>query len=707
MPPTTQHKHRYRHLALVAVVLLLPLLSQAQVRPTPQIGSRPTRQATLNRSSRTNTATDTSQSAFPSADTSATKGLIFDKDEPDSVLQQKVFFFRYDPRGVKINELFNPTLNPTGAQYHDPIDAQDGTYRLSTGVIGHPHFNLQPLFATGLAPTLQADEHEGYIKTPEKLALYQTLTPYSLLSYSSSLNKDYRLRVAHTQNVRPGWNLAFDYQLINPEGVFAHSAARNHYLDATTNYFSADSRLQAVGGFIFQRFTIDENGGLRDDSYFTSGRQSNQAGLPMLYSNAGSTHLRHDAFAKVTYNLVRQVEGYRTRDSLVARYDTTAADSARLVLDTIVLTDTLRPLQPRLVNPGVLGISANYGRHKRASYMPSSSDSTLWSLTEARLFWTNDAYPDYKRLLPLKVTLGITPRYLHSLLLGDTLRALSPFNPFAKIELSTLNYNIIAEAEIDNTLRTLLPTIDQSDYHAHATARLLLDRDTNSFNHLNISVTKQRSHPELRMLQTATSPLAPQDLWKYEVQYQRENAGGWLPNADLTLRATHLNHHFWYDTALAVHQGTQPFWLLQASLTTGMHFGFMHLDMQQLIQYSSDTEQLEVPLWATKNSLYADLHLFRRALRMQVGIDLRFHTRFHAETYHPATGLFLKQSEQTVGGYLWGDIFVNLQVKRATISVKAGHLNALWERQPAYLLLPHHPGQSFALTWSLTWHFFD
>lgn len=690
---------------MVVLAFLLPFCLQAQIRPTPTIGKRPFRQPSSSLQPNTNTPTDTSQSAFSTTDTSATKGLVFAKDEADSVLQQKVFFFHYDPSGVKINELHNPTLNPTGAHYHDPLDAQDGTYRLSKGVLGHPHLNLVPLFATGLSPTLQTDEHEGYAKRPDNISLYQTLTPYSLLSYSSSLNKDYLLHLTHAQNIMPGWNVAFDYRLINPEGVFSHSAARNHYLDATTNYFSADSRLQAVGGFIFQRFTIDENGGLSNDSYFTSGRQSNQTGLPMMYNSAGSTHLRHDAFAKVTYNLVRQVEGYRTRDSLVARHDTTTADSVSLVLDTIVLTDTLPPSTPRWFTPGVLGLSTSYSRQKRASYMPSGSDSTLWSLTEARLFWTNDAYPDYKWRNPLKITIGLTPRHLRSHLLGDTLGTLSLMNPFAKAVWSLGRMRLTAEAELDNTMRELLPSVNEAERYLSAALQLSLDSAGTHTLHLNLH--NQHSMPELRMIQAASVPLRPQDMMRCEVQFLRETTLSPLPHLDLTLRATHLSHHCWYDTALAVHEGSTPFWLLQASLAAKMQVGFMHLDMQQLLQYSTDEEQLEVPLWATKNSLYADLHLFRRALRMQLGVDIRFHTRFHAETYHPASGLFLEQSEQTVGGYLWGDIFVNLQVKRATISLKAGHLNALWEQHPAYMLLPHYPGQSFALTWSLTWHFFD
>ena len=60
-----------------------------------------------------------------------------------------------------------------------------------------------------------------------------------------------------------------------------------------------------------------------------------------------------------------------------------------------------------------------------------------------------------------------------------------------------------------------------------------------------------------------------------------------------------------------------------------------------------------------------------------------------------------------MGGYLWGDLFINLQVKRASIYLKAGHINAIWETHPTYFLLPHYPGRRFGLYWGITWNFFD
>ena len=107
------------------------------------------------------------------ADTSATKGLVYAKETPDSVLRRKVFFFHYVPHNVKIDEVWNPTLDPTGAQFSDPLDAFNGNYYLGQGTIGHPHMSLFSTFADGLSYSLQNEGQEGYLKTPESIRLYR------------------------------------------------------------------------------------------------------------------------------------------------------------------------------------------------------------------------------------------------------------------------------------------------------------------------------------------------------------------------------------------------------------------------------------------------------------------------------------------------------------------------------------------------------
>ena len=688
-----------------SLFFLFPFSSflSAQVRPIPNGGTfQAGGTGGLNRGSNNNRGNNlgtnpsfSNDSTFSQSDSSSTKDLVYNKEVPDSILRKKVFLFHHRTARLWIDEVWSPTLSPTGVQFHDPLDALNGNYYLGKGSLGHPHITLFPTLADGLQQRLQPDLYPGYAYTIRNIDFYQTLTPFSVLSYGGSLAKDHSLQLTHTQNILPGWNAAFNYRLFNPEGVYSSSGALNNYLAATTNYFSRDSRLQASAALIWQAYNIDENGGLSDDDIFIYQRQSNRAGIPVMLSNSGSLQRNLAAMGSVSYSLERQSDTYRHRDSL----NLVQVNDSTTRLDTIDLVDTIPLRKPRVLNLGVIGLEYNYDRQKRVY-----TDSTLWREQTATLFWTNDAYPDYRWRNPLKVTIGLHPRHLQAVIYGDTLRNLSLLNPFARAEVALWKATLQLEAEQSEN------GWSQQGRDRRLEATLTMPFDSAGLTYASLGAVMQDKAPYLLMAMASGQwsvvsgqwPVANnQTIERYTLRFKHKDM------VDFNASASHLSHNVWFDTTLTLHEGTRDLWLLQASLLMRLTAGPVHLDMQQLLQYSTGYDQLPVPLWATKNSLYTDFPLFHGTLRAQVGVDLRYHTAYHAPLYDPATGFFLQQDAITVGNYLWGDAFINLQVKRASIYLKAGHVNALWENPATYFLLPHYPGQKFGLLWGLTWCFFD
>ena len=135
-----------------------------------------------------------SQADTAHTDSNPVRGLEYHKEEPDSLKQTKVRYFYYTPAQTKINTMYMPKLSPTGVQFHDPLDALNGNYYLGIGVIGHPHLALYSDATESLGLRLITDRFLGYAKRLDNVRFYQTRTPYSLLSYNTSLNKDYPRR---------------------------------------------------------------------------------------------------------------------------------------------------------------------------------------------------------------------------------------------------------------------------------------------------------------------------------------------------------------------------------------------------------------------------------------------------------------------------------------------------------------------------------
>lgn len=627
-----------------------------------------------------------------STDDQQLKGIVFDNEEADSLLQRKVFLFQLNPLQVKIHHISHPTLNPAGCQYHDPLDALNGDYYLSRGLVGQSHISIYPHFLQSLRWNYQPDINVGYAKRPDNVYFYQTQTPFTSLGYQSSLKRAYQVNVTHTQNITPRWNIALDYHLINPEGIYSNSNVLSHYLDVTTNYYSKDSRYQLYAGVIWQKLRLDENGGILNDALFTQRRQNNFAGIPVRFYQGGSIYNTLDLFTHQTFNLERQSTVIKERIKLQV------SDTNSQKLDTTFYYDTLVPHTPHIINPGVIGLNAGMQRSSRKFI-----DSTTTYRYCGEIFWTNDAYVDYRWRNPIKLRGGVKPELVHVNENGTNSFDFFSTSIFADIIIQMGKVSLSANAEEVSS-----GNYTNGDHNLGANFNIQFDSLTN----LNISANLQAHSPDYFYYHYNSngrswdhSDLKKIGVKQLQIDLKREK------HFNLVATAQQISNHVWLEgdtSTLSSIQGSESFWLFQARLNLKLDlWGWLHYDMQQLVQYSTDNQQLRVPLFASKNSLYTNIYFFKKALRAQFGVDIRYHTLFYADAYSPEAGAFFHQDENRVGNYLWADVFINLQIKRASIYAKVGHLNSIWEPEAHYMLLPHNPGINFGIYYGVIWKFFD
>ena len=73
------------------------------------------------------------------------EGIVFDNDdEADSVLTGYVFSFPQILRAVKILQLQNPTLDPTGFEFFNPVHCINGLYNIDLGALGQTQLSIYP-----------------------------------------------------------------------------------------------------------------------------------------------------------------------------------------------------------------------------------------------------------------------------------------------------------------------------------------------------------------------------------------------------------------------------------------------------------------------------------------------------------------------------------------------------------------------------------
>ncbi|MBP5327688.1 MAG: hypothetical protein J6Y98_07255 [Bacteroidales bacterium] len=665
----------------------------------------------------------------------APEGIIYDTGiEPDSILRMRVFNFAQSYRTVKISTLSNPSFLPSYARFNNRVHNMDGNYYLDLGALGQSQLSVIPFLdeRSSLVFNHTTDPFPVYNNILHRDKYFQVQNPYTVIGYGSSLNKDYQVSITHTQNIRPRWNFAFLYDLVSRDGQYTNSDITDHVLDVTTNYYSRDARYQLQAEATMTRMNQQENGGVQNDT--TCWSYTRRTGAAVNMYSALNRWKNFAVNIHQSYNTMRQF--MHVREIHETLYDTLpASDSNKapehiVPRDTIVGYDTIMPNAPHTYNTGVFALDLSYSRHRRFFY-DNQVDSAYYNLTSintstyfdstshhqlaAELYWTNDAYMSHRWKNPFVILFGVRPEYNKVQYLG-TGNAIDEFSlsPFAKTTIQIGAFQLHANAEEVNSSRRggdyrLCGDIEIAfGHHSTASAEVLSEAQSPNLIFYHNEGAYNWHYDDFNKIKRQSIAL--------NYNYAKPDSligrkGFAIKRAKINLASNLLSDNIWINDAMLPMQSNATALLLQANASTHLKMGWLNIALQESLQWSSDNDVIRVPLLASKNSVYADVHLFHRALHLQTGFDLRFHTSFYADAWNPILGTFYRQNEREVGGYLVADFWITMQVKRASIYLKASHFNApidefIMER-PNYFSLPHYPMEDFGLYWGIIWKFFD
>ena len=133
----------------------------------------------------------------------------------------------------------------------------------------------------------------------------------------------------------------------------------------------------------------------------------------------------------------------------------------------------------------------------------------------------------------------------------------------------------------------------------------------------------------------------------------------------------------------------------------------LHLDHRVLVQLTSNRHVVPVPLASAFLSYYYEFWIKRDVLRMQVGLDGRFNTRYYAQGYNPALSVFYNQNETEVGNYPYLDAFIAAKWKRMRILLKYQHLNYGLFGNQEYFAVARYPLNPGMFKFGISWTFYD
>ncbi len=175
----------------------------------------------------------------------------------------------------------------------------------------------------------------------------------------------------------------------------------------------------------------------------------------------------------------------------------------------------------------------------------------------------------------------------------------------------------------------------------------------------------------------------------------------------IAFRTTLLNNYVYFDSTFLPRQTGDAITILQLMATQNFKLGIFHFDNNVALQRSTNT-LLQLPSLTLKHDIYAESLLSKRALRLRVGLNVRYFSNFFADNYHSFIGQFTWQRQTEIGNYPALDIYVSAKVQTFKMFVKMENLTrAFGLRKDVFYQVPNHPTGELYFRFGLSWKLSD
>ena len=560
-----------------------------------------------------------------------------------------------------------------------------------------------------------ARSYDAYTARIDNVPFYNAKTPLTNLMYLESGQKRYReehFEIVHSQNISPSTSFNVNYKSRGTMGLYDWQRTKNHNLSVAVAH--TGKRYSVHAAYMNNSIETRENGGVVGEWAIADTTFEMPSGVPMRLASAeAKNRYRNNAF------FIKQAIAIPLQR--VTEYDFSLADIPSVYVGHQLEYNTWSKVYT----------------DKRATYTNQrghyNEETGKWEPV-GDLTYYDDWFIDpqtsrdsiSERLLSNKVFVQVQP--------WDRDGVVSTIDGGIGVDLHTYSY-----LNLENYLSGQMTKDKRTSWYIYGATGGKIKRYADwGFNikyhpsgyrggdlSLGADVTLRafiREHPLIlrgRFSQSLRTPsywhenlFSNHYAWfnsfdkesetRFEVNFS-------VPDIALELGAWQgvIGNMVYYgnDSRVAQHSGNVSLTSLYAR--KDFRFAGFHLDHRALVQITSNESVLPVPTFSAYLSYYYEFWVVRDVLRVQIGIDGRYNTAYHAPTYNPALAAFINQREVRVGNYPYLDAFVSAKWKRMRILLKLQHLNDNLFGNGEYFQVARYPLNPRMFKIGISWSFYD
>ncbi len=550
--------------------------------------------------------------------------------------------------------------------------------------------------------------HDAYLLTPERIVYYNTTTPFTLLDYSQSENKnrnnETRFNVLHSQNVSPDLNVTLRYDQAKSDGQYNFQQNKNHFISLYSSY-SAE-KLNVTGGVIFNRISNQENGGMGNDA-----------------------DLENTESKYVVMRLTDALAEYRNT------YVFTNAEYRLGITDTTAERDHFRPVA------GVIYSFLYSGNLRRFSEGEDGSNAEFFPVSYLNSDITRDSarLNSVTNLIQLKFYESAQKKFSFGQrvfagidMVKNSYAApgyLEPVFPFHPGVYRNSRYLTPEPRWYNKTYSNLFVgggifRQEGKFWNWNFDGRQFLTGYKAGQTELNGTISKPVHilHDSLSFIRISGN------LWNRVPDYYQQryfsNRIKWnnnfineqlmkvsfsfiSPEHNLDAGANYalINNYIYHDTTGIPAQTKSELLVLSAYVNKEFKLGKFSVLTHLLYQKASAPRYVRLPDFSARVSLSYDF-LISKVLYVQLGTDVRYNTRYYADAYHPATGFFYQQDEKALGNYPCIDGFANFKLKRTRVFAQYMNAGSMFLNN-SYFSALHYPMYQATFRLGVSWSFYN
>lgn len=585
----------------------------------------------------------------------------------DSIKYTRIFSWKHDTylnnqEVMKIDTGFNYHFHDLPF-HRDDINAQylgvSGSAALPFNYHNRQEHDLFPFFSPYMT----------YTYMPETMPFYNTKTPYTELGYTGTLlanrqKSEDNIHFLHTQNFTPKFNFAILYNRNGGGGLLQNEKTDFRTFAITGNYLG--ERYIAQGGYIFSRLKREENGGI-EDLTMVSDTTIDVRTVPVYLSDANSIMRRNTFFITHSYGI--PIRWKAERDSLGNKIpDTLKTDKGTVTYFghygeysvysrsyTDYITDSIgRSLYRNifLLNPTQSADSARVMNLENRFFIkvqPWNADAVVSNLDGGighQMLSFYGFQPEYFISGNQNKTYNNIYAYFGA---GGKFRKYFAWNARAKADIAGYYKGNFS---VDAAMRFSSWAIKDG---IHLTAKFSTSLRKPSY-FLNSYTSNHHFFDYDFDKTTRTTVQARLDIphWGLEASF------GY----------TLLNKNIYLDTLCTPIQNNEAMSILSGYIAKNIKVGPLHLENRLLLQTSSKKDIVPLPKVAVNLRYYLEFFAVKDVLNVQIGADMTYNTKYYAQAFDPALGMFYNQEKYKVGNNPYIDAFINLQWKKCCIFVK-------------------------------------